>query len=137
MFGILFLICIISLFIPISYIDPVFSIEKFNVPALDTATNKTQNITTISFEIQLQNLNQPIGVYYDILDITLYYEQITSIPVAHVSSPGLYQDSANLLVKETVNTTGIPWETARREVSNGTISFYLSLKTSLITRVAW
>ncbi|KAL5719257.1 hypothetical protein ACHQM5_012060 [Ranunculus cassubicifolius] len=136
-FGFLILVGILSFcFIPEVHIQPVFSIKNFYVPALIMSSNSTWNSTTISFHLKLDNPNYDRGVYYDRLNVTVYYGQEPSFfPVSNVSIPGFYQRFTRLfdetVRKETITATGMPWETARQKVSKGTTIFHLDLKTSV------
>ncbi|XP_077242180.1 protein NDR1-like [Tasmannia lanceolata] len=76
--------------------EPTLSIENFYVPALNktASVNQTPTIppqnTTIAFDLKLKNNNKQEGVYYDALNITIYYGQ-NRTSIGNVSIPGFYQ----------------------------------------------
>ncbi|KAI3962827.1 hypothetical protein MKW92_033431 [Papaver armeniacum] len=116
--------------------SPKCSIEKFYVPALDKAVSSNETAatinTTISFDLRLENQNgDGSGVYYDVLNISVYYYQkgnsggdVKSLPIGNVSIPGFYQAKVDHRL-ETVQTFGVPWEEARMEVANGSSAMFL------------
>ncbi|KAI3847016.1 hypothetical protein MKW92_029431 [Papaver armeniacum] len=77
--GLLLTPCIICLvvWLTIRSSPPGFSIHKFTVPALNQTSssfNSSRIINaTISFEAKLKNENKEKGIYYDALNLTLYY----------------------------------------------------------------
>ncbi|KAF9588060.1 hypothetical protein IFM89_007301 [Coptis chinensis] len=112
---------------------PLLSIEQFYVPALDKTSNHTSN-TTIFFDLELNSYypgtyTNPT-TYYDALNVTIYYGQNLNLPIGNVSIPGFRQGrNKRTHRKETVTAVGVPWETARTEVSKGTAVFLVDLKT--------
>ncbi|KAF5195290.1 Ndr1-like, partial [Thalictrum thalictroides] len=115
---------------------PTLSIEEFYIPALNKTLNDTSN-TTISFDFKLRNNNKDKGVYYDDLNLTFYYTHNLGLPVANFTIPGFrqgFKKSAHRI--QTVPTVGLPWDEARREVSNGTGAvFRVDLKTRVRYRI--
>ncbi|XP_026437214.1 protein NDR1-like [Papaver somniferum] len=116
--------------------SPKCSIEKFFVPALDKAVSGNETASninkTISFDLRLKNQNgDGSGVYYDVLNISVYYYQkdnnsgdVKRLPIGNVSIPGFYQAKVDHRL-ETVHTFGVPWEEARMEVANGSSAMFL------------
>ncbi|MCL7044942.1 hypothetical protein MKW94_030134 [Papaver nudicaule] len=130
--------------------SPKCSIEKFYVPALDKAfsSNKsaaTASNTTISFDLRFKNENGGgSGVYYDTLNISVYYYQkgntggeLKRLPIGDVSIPRFYQAKVDHCL-ETVQTFGVPWEEARMAVANGSSTatmFRLDLVSSIRLKI--
>ncbi|XP_026457547.1 protein NDR1-like [Papaver somniferum] len=116
--------------------SPICSMEKFYVPALDkslSSENAAATInTTISIDIRLKNENRKhSNVYYDTLNITLYYIQKGNnnvrrdlrIPIGNISIRGFYQQGTKPDHRPaTVQTLGVPWKEAKMEVANGSNS---------------
>ncbi|OVA11158.1 Late embryogenesis abundant protein [Macleaya cordata] len=138
--GFLFSLGLTSLFMWLSLrpSKPTYSIESFYIPVLNKTANDTRN-TTISFDLRLKNENKDKGIYYDALDITLYYGHNLSSPIGNVSISGFYQGHKKKAHRvETVQTVGVPWETAKQEVSNGTTIFRVDLATAVRYKImAW
>ncbi|PIA30608.1 hypothetical protein AQUCO_05500137v1 [Aquilegia coerulea] len=133
--GLIF-IAILYLF-GIGFLEPTFSIESFYVPALSKISNDTVN-PFIFFDLQLYNPNEKRIVHYNPLDVTVSYGRNKSSPillpnvVGNVSFPGLNLEALNTVHRiEMVSVTGIPWETARQKVMNGTAVFQVDLKTKV------
>ncbi|KAF8414084.1 hypothetical protein HHK36_002083 [Tetracentron sinense] len=94
-----------------------YSIDEFYVPALNKTANQSRN-TTIAFDLKMENRCKYKGIYYDAINVSLYYGQSRSIFVGNVSIPGFYQGHDNKAHrKESVKSEGVPWKTALR--SNG------------------
>ncbi|XP_026395776.1 protein NDR1-like [Papaver somniferum] len=126
--------------------SPKCSIEKFYVQALDKAlsSNKTDATTntTISFDLIFKNENgDGFGVYYDALNISLYYQKsyasgyLNSLPIGNVSLPGFYQAKVDHRLA-TVQTFGVPWEEVRMEIANGgTAKFLFNLTSNVKLKI--
>uniref|UniRef100_A0A5B6YRC5 Late embryogenesis abundant protein LEA-2 subgroup domain-containing protein n=1 Tax=Davidia involucrata TaxID=16924 RepID=A0A5B6YRC5_DAVIN len=117
--------------------NPVCSIQDFYVPALDKTANSTTN-TTISFDLKLDNENKDKGIYYDALNLTLYYgpNQSHPNPIGNATFIAFYQGhKKNTHRKKSVETYGVvPWEAA----SNGTAVFRVDLATAVRFKIiAW
>ncbi|XP_026437215.1 protein NDR1-like [Papaver somniferum] len=146
-------IVVVGLFVLFSWLitaqihSPKCSIEKFYVPALDKAYSSNKNAatsnTTISFDLRFKNQNGVgSGVYYDALNISLYYYEksnsggdLKRLPIGNVSIPGFYQAKVDHRL-ETVQTFGVPWEEARVALSNrSTTMFRLDLASSIRLKI--
>ncbi|KAF8414083.1 hypothetical protein HHK36_002082 [Tetracentron sinense] len=111
--------------------EPTYSIEDFYVPALNKTLNSTRN-TTISIHLKLSNGNKNSGIYYDALNISLFYGRNRSVAVGNFSINGFYQGhKKNAHRIENVKTEGVPWESALKELSNATVIFRLDLATAV------
>ncbi|XP_042518581.1 protein NDR1-like [Macadamia integrifolia] len=120
--------------------SPTFSIQNFSVPALNTSAKTkttTTTTTTVAIDFRIQNSNKYEGVYYDALNITLYYSPNLSFPVGNASIFGFYQRHKKKAVKEvTLHEVKIPWGAAARTVSsNGTVGFRVDLATAVRYKV--
>ncbi|KAL7218069.1 hypothetical protein ACSBR2_011357 [Camellia fascicularis] len=90
--------------------NPICSIQYFYVPALNKTSN-SQNNTTIYFDLKLDNPNKDKGIYYDTLNLTLYYPPNKTFPIANQSFSSFYQGHhKNAHRTETVATRGVPWK---------------------------
>lgn len=110
---------------------PTCSIQDFYAPVLNRSSNSTYN-TTIYLHLKLANGNKDKGIYYDALNITLYYGQNRSLPIGNVTVKGFYQGhkkKANR--REGVQTNRFPWDTATKKASNGTVFFRVDLQTAV------
>ncbi|XP_026453672.1 uncharacterized protein LOC113355058 [Papaver somniferum] len=118
---------------------PAIFLKKFYVPGLDIGSNESQgiNTTTISVELSFWRLNnkgreQPKSVYYDSINLAVYYYSDSSdLPIGNISIPEFHHSSGLAAHRSgTVMTLGVPWEKARTEVSSGkTIMFRIELDT--------
>ncbi|XP_043689436.1 protein NDR1-like [Telopea speciosissima] len=111
---------------------PTFSIQNFYVPALNTTT--TGGGTTVAIDFIIDNSNKFKGIYYDDLNITLYYApNLNSFPVGNGSITGFYQGHKKKANKKTtLQEVKIPWAAAVKTVSsNGTVSFRVDLATKV------
>ncbi|XP_058071052.1 protein NDR1-like [Magnolia sinica] len=103
---------------------PTLSIEKFYVPALNkTAISNLSAVippvnTTVTFDLKLRNENKDKGVYYDDLNITLYYGPNHSV-VGHMTLPSFYQGHKKTAHRnDGLRAEGRAfWENATRTVS--------------------
>ncbi|KAA8523729.1 hypothetical protein F0562_010152 [Nyssa sinensis] len=120
--------------------NPVCSIQDFYVPALDKTGNFTTN-TSIYVDLKLDNENKDKGVYYDVLNLTLYYSRNQSQPIAigNKSFDSFYQGhKKNTRRKTLVDTYGVPWDAASTAVSNGSAVFRVDLATAVRFKIiAW
>ncbi|XP_059662524.1 protein NDR1-like [Cornus florida] len=112
---------------------PTCSIQDFYLPALQNTTpnyNSTNSTnTTIYFDLKLDNKNKDKGIHYDALNLTIYYGENQSHPVANKTIPGFYQGHKKKAHrKESVNTYGVPWAAIS---SNGTAFFRVDLSTKV------
>ncbi|XP_026460651.1 protein NDR1-like [Papaver somniferum] len=127
--GLLLTPCIIGLvvWLTIRSSPPGFSIHKFTVPALnqtslDFKNSKTIN-ATISFEAKLKNENKEKGIYYDALNLTLFYyyeKNLSFLPIGNLLLPPFYQGREKTATRR--NSTqihGVPWDYARMKASEG------------------
>ncbi|XP_042489806.1 protein NDR1-like [Macadamia integrifolia] len=121
--------------------SPSFYIQNFYAPALNNTTNTTGATinTTISIDFKIKNTNKDKRVYYDALNITLYYPQNQSIPVGNTSVPEFQQGHHKTASKPvTVQPVEISWEDAVKNVSsNGTVRFTVYLATSVRYKIIW
>ncbi|KAI3894374.1 hypothetical protein MKW92_010539 [Papaver armeniacum] len=142
--GLLLTPCIIGLvvWLTIRSSPPGFSIHKFTVPALNQTSssfNSSRIINaTISFEAKLKNENKEKGIYYDALNLTLYYyheNKSSFLPIGNLSLPPFYQGREKTATRSnTTQTYGVPWDYARMKVSNGSKSkalFRVDLETKV------
>ncbi|KAJ4976120.1 hypothetical protein NE237_001226 [Protea cynaroides] len=111
--------------------SPAFSIQNFSVPALNT-TSKT-NTTTVAIDFRIENTNNEKGVYYDALNVTLYYAPNLSSPVGKASISEFYQGYKKKAIKHaTFQDLKIPWGAAMKTVSlNKTVGFRVDLATEV------
>lgn len=114
---------------------PTCSIQDFYVPALNRSSNSPHN-TTIYLHVKLDNGNKDKGIYYDALNITLYYGQNRSLPIGNVTVKGFRQGRKKKAHRrEAVQTNRVPWDTATRKASNGTAVFRVDLQTAVRFRI--
>ncbi|KAL5730939.1 hypothetical protein ACHQM5_003715 [Ranunculus cassubicifolius] len=132
-----------TLWLVFSFYNPILSIEEFHVPALNKAflntTTTTQN-TTIIFDLKLWNKNLDKGIRYNDLNLTLYYGEGLSVPVATFIIPTFYQGHRKTAHRiGSVEAAGVPWEEARKGVLNGSkVVFRVDLKTRVrYTTTLW
>ncbi|XAR56649.1 hypothetical protein NMG60_11037211 [Bertholletia excelsa] len=114
--------------------NPVCSIQKFYVPRLNqTAGNATASNNTIYFDLKLDNENKDKGVYYEPLNLTLYYGSNRSFPVANQTFPGFYQGhDHSARRRQLVDTHALPWAAALQNVSDGSRAvFRVDLATTI------
>ncbi|KAI3831154.1 hypothetical protein MKW92_021848 [Papaver armeniacum] len=119
--------------------SPKFSIEMFEVPALNTTSSKGNSEIidpTITFELRLKNENLNEGVLYDTINVTVHYYQLnisTFVPIGNVSIPAFYQGYGKKAHRvQSIMSYGVPWEIARMEVLNGsTTMFRVDLDTKI------
>ncbi|XP_058072686.1 protein NDR1-like [Magnolia sinica] len=103
---------------------PTLSIEQFYVPALNKTaiSNLSATIppvnTTVAFHLKLRNENKDKGVYYDALNITLYYGPDHSV-VGNLTLDSFYQGHKKTAHRmESMKAKGRAfWENATRAVS--------------------
>ncbi|MCL7048938.1 hypothetical protein MKW94_014632 [Papaver nudicaule] len=105
---------------------PSISIETFEVPALNKTSNGTSNVIdpTITFHLRLKNENWNEGVFYDAVNVTLYYYHANIsnfLPIGNISIPAFYQGIHGKKAHrvESFLSYGVPWDIAKKEVSNG------------------
>ncbi|CAA2969118.1 protein NDR1-like [Olea europaea var. sylvestris] len=112
---------------------PTCSVQNFLVPSLNKTDNSTttRNNHTIFFDIKLDNGMKDKGVHYDTINLTFFYDQNYSFPIATYTVPGFYQGhNKHTSRKAVVETNGVPWEAAFEAVSNGsTVAFRVGLAT--------
>ncbi|CAI9784178.1 unnamed protein product [Fraxinus pennsylvanica] len=112
---------------------PTCSVQKFLVPSLNKTDNSTttRNNHTIFFDIKLDNRMKDKGVDYDTINLTFFYGQNYSFPIANYTVPGFYQGhDKHTSRKAVVETNGVPWEAAFEAVSNvSTVAFRVRLAT--------
>ncbi|XP_026438022.1 protein NDR1-like [Papaver somniferum] len=118
--------------------SPKFSIEMFEVPALNTTSSSKGNSKIIdpTFDLRLKNENLNEGVLYDTINVTLYYYQLnisTFVPIGNVSIPAFYQGYGKKAHRvESIPSYGVPWEIAKMEILNGsTAMFRVDLDTKI------
>ncbi|KAL2496186.1 Protein NDR1 [Forsythia ovata] len=112
---------------------PTCSVQDFLVPALNKTDNSTtaRNNHTIFFDIKLDNGMKDKGVRYDTINLTFFYGQNYSFPIATYTVPRFYQGhDKHTNRKALVEANGVPWEAAFEAVSNGsTVAFRVGLAT--------
>ncbi|XP_026390295.1 protein NDR1-like [Papaver somniferum] len=128
--AIIFSVALIVLVIwfTIQPIKPHCSLEEFFIPRLNKASNDSQavNSTAISLELSFFNRNSEKSIYYDNLDMTLYYygKSLTS-PIGNTSIPKFYQQHRHTKHHaETIQTFGVPWEDVKMKASNGSTAIF-------------
>ncbi|XP_058071050.1 protein NDR1-like [Magnolia sinica] len=124
--GILFSLGLTALFMWLSLrpSKPTLSIEQFYVPALNKTaiSNLSATIppvnTTVAFHLKLRNENKDKGVYYDALNITLYYGPNHSV-VGNLTLDSFYQGHKKTAHRmEGLKAKGRAfWENATKAVS--------------------
>ncbi|KAI3976182.1 hypothetical protein MKX01_011488 [Papaver californicum] len=93
--------------------------EMFEVPALNRTSYGTSNIIdpTITLDLRLKNENLNEGVFYDAVNVTLYYYYAnisTYSPIGNISIPGFYQGHYSKAHRvESISSYGVPWGIAR------------------------
>ncbi|XP_026400814.1 protein NDR1-like [Papaver somniferum] len=104
---------------------PRCSLEIFYIPALDKASNDP-NSTAISLELSFWNRNNEKSIYYDKLNMTMYYYgKILTLPIGNTSIPQFYQQHSHTKhLTEMIQTSGVPWEDAKMKVSNGSAAVF-------------
>ncbi|KAI3993920.1 hypothetical protein MKX01_002933 [Papaver californicum] len=117
---------------------PSISIEMFEVPALNKTSYGTSNIIdpTITFDLRLKNENLNEGVFYDTVNVTLYYYHAnisTFSPIGNISTPAFYQGFHKKAHRvESIPSYGVPWNIAKMEVLNGsTTTFRVDVDTRI------
>ncbi|KAL5698321.1 hypothetical protein ACHQM5_029375 [Ranunculus cassubicifolius] len=136
---VIFLIVFANVKIGKSFDEPTLTIEKFHVSALNITSNGTLNNNTIYLDLRLVNTNiEGVGIHYNALNVTLYYAQNLSFPLANVSIPGFFQgylfvhDKKRHRRRTVTAATGFPWEIAQQVVIlNGTDVFRVILDTKV------
>lgn len=106
-------------------------IQNFYVPALDnTAGNySTGNTTSINFVMNCANSHEYMGIYYDDLNLTLYYGSNRSLSIGSYVESGFHQGSEDSTYwRDHVETSrGIPWDTVPKNGS--AVDFRVDLAT--------
>ncbi|XP_026384166.1 protein NDR1-like [Papaver somniferum] len=108
-----------------SPLRPRCSLEKFYILALNKASNHP-NSTAIALELSFWNRNNEKSIYYDNLNMTLYYhsKSLTS-PIGNTSIPRFYQQHSHTKHHiEMIQTSGVPWKDAKMKVSNGSAAVF-------------
>lgn len=114
---------------------PTCSIERFYVPPLNLSDNSTANRSnrTIYFDLKLNNGMKDKGVHYATINLTFSYIQNNStLPIANYTLREFYQGHEKKAHRKEMvsNISGMPWEAAINEVSNGsTVIFRVDLAT--------
>ncbi|XP_043696808.1 protein NDR1-like [Telopea speciosissima] len=122
--------------------SPAFYIQNFYAPALNTTTTATATAaatdtntinTTIAINFKIENTNKDKRIYYDALNITLYYRPNLSFSVGNALVPGFRQGHQKKAFKQaTVQPVEINWEEAVKKVSsNGIVGFRVDLATNV------
>lgn len=126
---------------------PSINIVKFYVPGLDTASNDTEIIsaTTISFELCFSYFSTKRferRIYYDDVQMVFYYCGTKSNAlIGNITIPAFRQNpysSFGLYRAVRIETSGVPWDEVRKEVSNGgTSMFHVDLDTKFEYSTGW
>ncbi|KAI3948753.1 hypothetical protein MKX01_022167 [Papaver californicum] len=138
--AIIFSVALIVLVIwfTIQPMKPHCSLEEFYIPGLNNASNDSQamNSTAISLELSFFNRNSEKSIYYDNLNMTLYYCGNTlTLPIGNTSIPEFYQQHRHTFHHaETIPTFGVPWEDVKMKVSNGSTAVF---RVDLVTNVRY
>ncbi|KAF5195288.1 Late embryogenesis abundant protein [Thalictrum thalictroides] len=117
---------------------PRFHIKSFSIPGLNQATG-VQN-AQVSFDVTARNPNQNIGIYYDAMDATVFYED-KSIGQTPLLFP-FYQPKKNTtwihgeLSGATLTADSAKWQSFIDELSKGTVVFRLDLKSRIRFKVS-
>lgn len=95
--GLLFLVGIISFILWLSLRPhrPRFHIHEFSIPGL-AQEGGSQNALII-YNVTARNVNQNIGVYYDSMQLTVYYQESQSIGGSPLLFP-FYQEPKNTTI---------------------------------------
>lgn len=114
---------------------PKFSIERLYVPSLDVRSYDIQTINTISFRIAFWNTMSHREVYCDAINVTFYYGENLSLPIATTSIPEFTIRRREVFYDgETIETFDVPWEDARLVVSNGSTAMF---RVNLVTDIRY
>ncbi|XP_021755852.1 protein NDR1-like [Chenopodium quinoa] len=108
--------------------NPVYSIENFNVFALNKTANNSiyyKNNHTIRYDFKLNNKeNKDKGVYYDALNLTFYYYDALNPSLANKTLLGndtitpFYQGHGKRTHRvRTIDAGGVRWENATATTS--------------------
>ncbi|KAG8369837.1 hypothetical protein BUALT_Bualt14G0055200 [Buddleja alternifolia] len=148
--GLPFLIWLIVEIVLISQAHmPIFTIQDFYVPALNTKLPEFNSTTTVAtfifFDLELKNVMSEVGVRYENVDLVFYYGTSTTpetslFSIANYTIPGFYQgDDKAAHRREVVETRGVPWLDAFGAVSNGsTVVFSVELAAKVkLKRFFW
>ncbi|OVA11157.1 Late embryogenesis abundant protein [Macleaya cordata] len=113
--------------------NPIYTIVEFNFdPILSSAVQNTSSnsTSTISFSLEVENPNKDSSIYYDNINVTVYYES-DSIGGTDVI-PSFYQDkSESHQFKQFIHAEGQLLDKVFRAVSNRTAEFRVGLVTSI------
>ncbi|XP_010267775.1 PREDICTED: protein NDR1-like [Nelumbo nucifera] len=118
---------------------PNYFIQNFQVPPLNLTAHDTRN-ATIAFNLKLANGNKDKGIYYDEVNIALYYGGINrTIALGNTSIPPFYQGHKKKAIKaQTMEARRFPLQTALKEVSNNrTVVFQVDLATAVRFKTIW
>ncbi|PIA31906.1 hypothetical protein AQUCO_04700044v1 [Aquilegia coerulea] len=117
---------------------PRFHVKAFSIQGLNQATG-VQN-AQVSFDVTARNPNQNIGIYYNAMDATVYYEE-KSIGQTPLLFP-FYQPKKNTtwihgeLSGATLAVDSAKWQSFMDEMSKGTVVFRLDLKSRIKFKVS-
>ncbi|KAG8386901.1 hypothetical protein BUALT_Bualt03G0197000 [Buddleja alternifolia] len=96
-------------------------IQEFYVPTLDLSQNHSNSTNSTNpslfFDIALKNILDDHSIRYGDVNLTFSYRRNA---VANYTVPSFYQGKGKTAHRrEVVEARGVPWEDARRVVSNG------------------
>ncbi|KAJ3705425.1 hypothetical protein LUZ61_009130 [Rhynchospora tenuis] len=123
----------------ICQVSPLFYVRRLYIPALDKSLNSSTNASII-FDLSFINREILSNVYYDPVNVTFYDSPNQNHSIANFTIPEFtVKQSEYKAFKSTeevksgvVNTTGLDFEAAKREIAaNGFKVFHVSVETSV------
>ncbi|KAF8023879.1 hypothetical protein BT93_F1155 [Corymbia citriodora subsp. variegata] len=109
--------------------NPSCSIRQFYLPALNTSLDDHTN-TTIFLDVKLSNGNKEKGIYYDPVNLTVYYYSDVNQSKWNKTIPGFYQGHQKTAKKNaSVATSGVNWTDV--VVKNESLVFRVDLATKV------
>ncbi|XP_047340450.1 protein NDR1-like [Impatiens glandulifera] len=121
---------------------PTCYIQQIYLPALNKTNSGDNNLTkntTLFFQIKLDNKNKDKGVYYDALNLTIYYRSNQTLPIANATLPAFHRGpNKKHYWSQLITTYGIPWDEAIRSASNtsGAV-FRVGLETAVRFKISF
>lgn len=120
--------------------NPTCSVEFFYVPALNRTLNSPGN-TTVYLNLRLNNGNKDKGIFYDNVNLTVYYVHNISVPegkklINDTFIPAFYQGHKKKATKPAnVSAAALDWALVR---ANKTALFRVDLATAVRFKImAW
>eukprot|EP00246_Nothoceros_aenigmaticus_P002275 TRINITY_DN13100_c0_g1_i1.p1 TRINITY_DN13100_c0_g1~~TRINITY_DN13100_c0_g1_i1.p1 ORF type:complete len:242 (+),score=15.58 TRINITY_DN13100_c0_g1_i1:398-1123(+) len=88
---------------------PEYAVQSVNVTSLSVDTSSSHLNYDFLFKVEANNPNKKIGIFYDIIEIKLWYQKLQ---IGEKSVPGFYQGHQNITVLPVNLTSSFPLDSS-------------------------